>query len=358
MSETGPSQTTPSPDGSVAPWKLLLAFLAAFLGFNALAIALPHDPYVRYQQIEKTLQFRATWAYERNHFDKVPIDVAVIGNSRLAAAIGAPALSKSLSEQLGRPMRAVNMSLPQEGDDAHYVMARQVLRDHPEVKLIVLSAIEQMPRMGHPAFRSIADAGDIVTAPVVINQDYFGNLTSLPYRQMSLFVQSLMPGVFDRRTAPDPKTYLGTDYDTTRNYTNQDGEFIDRGKSAPPAEILKVAQARLRDIAPPRLPASMADQEFAISRSYERKVAALAKANGTQVAFLYLPLYTNRAPISDEPFYTAIGPLIDGRFLATRTDLYGDYAHVNSRGSALVTQWLGDQIAQRVKSGQIMLKDK
>ena len=159
--------------------------LLAFVGLALLTMLLPHDRYARYQQLSDSLHFRSIWAYERIVFDDTPIDIAIIGNSRLQSAVSAPVLSERLSEQLGRPVRAVNLSLPQEGRNAHYSVARLLFEHHPDVELVVLSAIEAMPREGHPAFRNIADAGDVLAAPVLINRSFGDDLAFIPFRQMS-----------------------------------------------------------------------------------------------------------------------------------------------------------------------------
>ncbi len=105
------------------PWLLLAAVVLSFFGLSAATLALPHDPLVRYQQLAPTLHFRSIWSYERVAMDKTPIDIAIIGNSRLQSAISAPVVQARLSERLGRPVHVVNLSLPQEGRNAHYAMA-------------------------------------------------------------------------------------------------------------------------------------------------------------------------------------------------------------------------------------------
>ena len=199
------------------PWAMLAVVLAGFVGLAFLTTLLPHDRYARYQQLSETLHFRSIWAYERIAFDDTPINVAVIGNSRLQSAVSAPVLSQQLSERLGRSVHVANLSLPQEGRNAHYSVARELFEHQSGVDLIILSAIEAMPRDGHPAFRNIADASDVLTAPAFINRDYGEDLSFIPFRQMSLFIQSLAPGAFGIRSF-DENAYFGNDYDTTLSY--------------------------------------------------------------------------------------------------------------------------------------------
>ena len=85
---------------------VLLLVLALFAG----TVALPHNPYIRYQMLRNTLHERAQWIYERTHFDPTPIDIIVVGPSRSASAIDAPLLSQLLSDRLGRPIHTVNLT--------------------------------------------------------------------------------------------------------------------------------------------------------------------------------------------------------------------------------------------------------
>ena len=327
------------------PWLLLAAVVLSFFGLSAATLALPHDPLVRYQQLAPTLHFRSIWSYERVALDDTPIDIAIIGNSRLQSAIAAPVLQARLSERLGRPVRVANLSLPQEGRNAHYAMAKQLFAHHPEVKLVLLSAIEDMPREGHPAFRNIADAGDVVAAPVLINRTYLDDLAFIPFRQMSLFVQSLMPETFGVGEH-DGADYIGPDYDTTLSYVSPTRGFIDKDVVIP-AEVLRPpAQERARSITPAVLPAALAAQEYPIEYHYTRAIADMARANGSAVGFIYLPIFEFPEPLRQGEFYRAIGPVITADCIAPRSELYSDYGHLTRAGAHRVSRMLGDTLAR------------
>jgi len=111
---------------------LLLALLAiCFLSWCVITYLLPHDRYVRYQQLTGSDLFRTRWVYERIHYDKTPIDVAIIGSSRLETSVSAPVLEKELSEKFGRPIHVANLAIPEEGRNLHYIVARELLENHP-----------------------------------------------------------------------------------------------------------------------------------------------------------------------------------------------------------------------------------
>ena len=239
--------------GGARAWPLLALLALGFLAFNAATLLLPHDPYARYQQLLPTIQFRAVWGYERTVFDKTPIDVAVVGNSRLGAGVSAPQLQQQLSAALGRNVNVANLSMPQEGQNTHYVIAKRLLEHHPEVKLIILSAIGQMPREGHPAFRNLADARDVVGAPILLNADYANDLAFLPWRQISLFVQGLFPATFGIHDFAG-SAYDGPGYDTTASFRTPTGNYVDRDSIHSDAELRGQADARAATIDAPQLP--------------------------------------------------------------------------------------------------------
>ena len=187
---------------------------------------LPHDRYIRYQQLTDSDLFRTRWVYERIHYDKTPIDVAIIGSSRVEAAISAPILEKELSEKLGRPIHVANLAIPQEGRNLHYLVARELMENHPETRIILLSVVEKAD-LTHPAFRYLADPIDVLQAPLLLNHYYFLDAAFLPYRQMSYFVQTHFPAWFgvSRTFRTD---YMGTGMDTTHSFYLPSGKLVDR----------------------------------------------------------------------------------------------------------------------------------
>lgn len=344
--------TQPATEEAGSAWLAIALTLLTFVALSAATLLLPHDRYVRYQQLLPTIQFRTVWSYERIEFDPTPIDVAVIGNSRLQAAISGPQLEAELTGDLGHPVRVANLSLPQEGRNAHFAVAKLLLERRPELKLIVLSAIEQMPREGHPAFRNIADASDILSAPVLLNRDYLNDLAFVPYRQMALFVQSHFPASFGVTRKWDRTAYIGPEYDSTFSFDTPTGNHVDRDQIHSAADLLPSATARARSITPPLLPASAADMEFAVERHYTDEIRALAAKRGVKIAFLYAPIFHYPLPVQQASYYKAIGPLAEAKFLSGHPDFYSDYGHANRRGAQQVTSSLADFIVSEKLLGE------
>jgi hypothetical protein len=75
---------------TIIPWRRgVLIMLGVALLAAALAGSLPDNPYQRWSTLEKTIQNRLRWIYERIHDDPAPIDIVLLGPSRGGAAPGA-----------------------------------------------------------------------------------------------------------------------------------------------------------------------------------------------------------------------------------------------------------------------------
>ncbi|RZF64130.1 hypothetical protein EWE75_12325 [Sphingomonas populi] len=332
---------------------LLALFVVAFLVCCVGVTLLPHDRYIRYQQFDGTIMRPLGWIYERLHYDRTPIDIAIIGASRTQAGISGPRMQAILSEKLGRPVHVANLSMPQDGRNLHYELTKELLATHPEVKLILYSLIEHASRTGHPAFRNVADTRDVLTSPVVINPKYFDNLAFQPYRQLSLFLQTQMPGLFGVHLAFDPALYLGTNRDTTLSEWSIHGKWIDRDAIHTDAELAAAAKGKVAKRNPIFLPPRFRDYEYAVERRYTRAAVSLAQAHHVQTGFIYLPIYKHDQPIADIAFYRARGFIMSAGVLASDPRNYTDYAHLNRVGSTKVTRWLADWLSTLERRRQL-----
>ena len=223
--------------GQRRAWILLALLAICFSSYCVLSYFLPHDRYIRYQQLAHSDLFRSRWVYERIHYDKTPIDVAIIGSSRLETSVSAPVLEKELTEKLGRPIHVANLAIPQEGRNLHFLVARDLMENHPETRIILVSVVEQAD-LSHPAFRYLADPAELLGAPLFLNHYYFLDAAFLPYRQMSYFIQTQFPDWFGvSRTFR--KDYLGTAFDTTYSFHLPSGKLVDRFHVMPPEDKLE-----------------------------------------------------------------------------------------------------------------------
>jgi hypothetical protein len=326
-------------------WGSTLAAIIAVAGFVAgIASALPDDPYMRFATLDHTIQNRVRWIYERIWFDPAPIDVAIIGPSRSGAGVSSPRLEADLAAT-GHPLRTVNFSLPENGRDLNWVILEQLLSTkHP--RLIVIGVLEKPSRFGHPAYKYVAPAIDVIDPAYFGNLNYLSNLIYLPYRQLRLTAARLLPGAFDLPTRFDPGHYRGSNDDTTRSFQAADGHVVDRDHRVNKTSLEAQVADFERGIRPPLLGTAGRDVEFGDDRVYVARMARLATAHGARVAFLFLPYYTGPAAVQEMAHYARFGPLLDGSFVANHDEWYSDVAHLNHEGAIVLTDWLAPQVAR------------
>ena len=327
-------------------WTMRLGLMLGVALLAAVAACLlPDDPYMRFATLDATIQNRIRWIYERVHFDPTPIDIAVIGPSRSGAAVSSPRLEADL-RAAGHDWHTVNFSLPENGRDLALVVTEELLATkHP--RLIVIGVIEKPSRFGHPAFKYVAPRADVVDPAYFGNLNYLANLIYLPYRQLRLAAARVVPGHFGLPARFDPARYAGPNDDTTITYRAGDDTLVERNRVVAPVELTAGVVRYERGVRPPLLGSRGADVEFGDERTYVRRIAALARAHGVPVVFLFLPYYTGPAAVQERALYEQYGAVIDASFVARRSEWFSDVAHLNHVGAQVLTDWLAPQLAAR-----------
>ncbi len=325
-------------------WATKLWAIAAIAVLAATGAALlPDDPYMRFATLDHTIQNRVRWIYERTHFDSTPIDILVVGSSRIGAGVSSPRLEADLAA-LGHPARTVNFSLPESGRDFNWVILQQALATkHPQ--LIVISVAEKPSRFGHPAYKYVAPAADVIDPAYFGNLNYLTNLMYLPYRQLRLAAARVVPALFDLPTTFDPRRYRGSNDETTRSFQAADGHIVDRDHQVAKADLTAQVTDYERGVRPALLGRNGADIEFGDDRAYTARMVQLARTAGAHVVFLFLPYYTGPSTVQERAFYEQFGPVIDASFVSSHDEWYSDYAHLNHDGALVLTDWLAPQIA-------------
>lgn len=320
-------------------WILSALFAICFMSYCVLSYLLPHDGYIRYQQLSHSDLFRSRWVYERIHYDKTPIDVAIIGNSRVESSISAPILEKELSDKFGRPIHVANLAIPQEGRNLHYLVASELLENHPETRIILVSVVENAD-LSHPAFRYLADPVDLLRAPLFLNHYYFLDAAFLPYRQMSYFVQTHFPTWFGvSRTFR--KDYMGTGFDTTYSFYLPSGKMVDRYHVMPKDQLDAASNQMVKGLGGPwREPSRWHALNNPLEKVYTERLVQVAKEHCVETIFVHLPFYKSPTHMYDEAFYRNLGPLLDAEELNSNPQNYGDSGHFNRYGTDLISAWL------------------
>lgn len=317
---------------------------------TALLMLLPNNDYYRWQQGDGTILFRARYVYERTHFDKRPIDVAMIGSSRMEASARVNELSAGLSQRLGHPVSVVNFGMPQEGRDLQWAVVEQLLNTRPDVKLIVLTAGAEST-LSHPGFRFLGTDAAILGAPAIYNLNYIENALTVPYRHLAYFIQGLAPSAFRLSTQFDPAIYDKLTFDPTETFTTGDGILVDRERVMDPAQ--RGGPTPPAAVVDRKLRLFPLDQRYAVERHYLRRIAALAREKKVTIAFLRVPTYRGAEEYFDDPgFYTAIGPVLEPVQLADDYRNYMDKDHLGRTGTAKLSPWLVEKLAPIVTAAE------
>jgi hypothetical protein len=314
----------------------------------AASIALPHSPYIRFQNLKGTIYDRMGWIYERIHYDDAPIDVAFLGSSRTGAGIYPTLLEPALAAR-GVSARVVNFALPATGFDIRETIALELLSTRP-VKLIVFDVGEAFPRDGHEAFGDVASLRELETAPWLVNRTLPRNLVRLPLRQISLAFNSVAPDVFGFRRSFDAARYPGSTIDP-RSMLNLPEDFDKLGTAEHKAKLEAQSRLRHQQLRPPFLPGRFADIEFGVSRTYVERVAALAASRNAKVVFLYLPFYKGPLAPREEAWLKGFGPILKANFMVDDPNFFEDSAHTAATPQVknALTNWVADQVAPLLK---------
>ncbi len=317
-----------------------IAFVAAsIIGLATLlsaAVLLPHDRYYRYQAHNSVTTRQADWIYERLHFDPTPVDVALLGTSRMLGGLSTWIVETEYCKATGRRIHVANLAIPYTGRNMHYVLAKEVLAAKSPV-LVITELNEVETRRPHAAFIFLADARDVLSAPAFINLNYLSDLLRLPGRQAGLFVQTLLrtPAV---RKEFDAEAYDGPDRDLTKEIALIDGETKSRDVTRTARHMEAVSAHREAGVSPLHLlPEPLHAFEYRFARHYLRKIENAAAENDANYAYIYLPAYKAPQPTADLTTELNItAPIIDlGGAITLDPAKWLDATHVNYAGAKL-----------------------
>jgi hypothetical protein len=340
----------PEPRPRLSPRAFIgIAVVAAVLCLAA-ACALPHDRYIRFQGLTEPEVVKVGWIYERIHFDTSPIDVVFIGTSHTVFGVDDETVERSCRNAGGKSCASVNFAIEHLGRDMHWLLTREVLEArHP--KLLVVEVQETEYRALHPAFAYLADAGDLFSAPLIINTSYFDDLVRLPLRQISLSAQTLAPSLFGVHRKFIPALYRGRHWvDAYAEYgsiAHPAAHPVPRTGVASNAELERErAHSESDDASRTHLPMSLRPLEYRANLLYLEALLTLAREKNIEIRFLYMPAYRGPPTPGFASFYDRFAPTwLMPREIVDNHEMWLDVAHLNYAGATALSQWLGMKIA-------------
>ena len=327
-------------------------FLAFFVAATALiligATLLPHDRYHRFQTHHNVTTRKADWIYERLHFDKTPIDVAIIGTSRSAGGLSGPHIERAYCLATGRRIHVANLAIPVTGRNMHYVVAKELARTKT-VQLAVLELNEIESRRPHKGFIFLADSIDVVTAPVAINLNFASDLLRLPGRQIELFLKGLFAKP-DLRMRFDPDSYAGPHMDLTQVMYSIDGKMKSRDVVHAKTEMEFMRKIRAAGASPTYLmPPLLRPLEYRFPRRYVDKARRAIQKAGGALAFSYIPAYgaADYPDILRDELALRETILELGADIPADHSLWLDATHLNATGARLASERFSQALAEK-----------
>jgi hypothetical protein len=318
---------------------VLCAAIAVAVLLDAAVLLLPENDYQRWQLLDDSMGGRLRWIYERIHFDPKPVDVAILGPSRAQLGLSAAAVERNL-RQHGKHVDVANFALEGAGRNLQWAIVDELFKAKSP-KAIILEVDDQPYPFGHFAFKSVAPAEAIVFPPTPFLHNYLYDLAYLPIRKVRLFGANLFPGLFGLSKQFDPQHYAQNRTDYSTSFPGEFGKMVDMEHPVPRATLL----------AEPREPVPRTLVARAFSRInggedhiYIRKIAEEAKAHGTQLIFVFLPMFNGPETISDLDFLEQFGPVLNYGDLAQQDQLYENWSHLNHAGAMTASARLADAI--------------
>jgi hypothetical protein len=318
---------------------VLCAALAVAFVLSAAACLLPENDYQKWQ-LQEIMNDRLRWIYERIHFDEKPIDVAIIGPSRVQLGLSAAAVEEKLAER-GKHANVANLAFPGAGRDIQWAIVDELFKAKSP-KLLVLEVEDQPYPFGSFAFKYIAPAKEIVLPPTPFLHNYLYNLAYLPIRKLTLFGADLFPDLFGLSKDFDPERYAQSPTDYSTSFIGDLGKLVDMEHPVPRATLLAEAQPLDR---PTLFGRALTRINGGEDHLYLRKIAAEAKAHGAQLIFVFLPVFNGVESASDQDFLKQFGPVLNYGDLAQRDELFENWSHLNHAGAMTASARLADAIA-------------
>jgi hypothetical protein len=338
-----------------APKRFFALTAALILAIIAGACLLPHDRHLRFASLQEPAVVKAGWIYERIHDDPTPIDVVFIGSSHSVFGVDSAEIERNVRGLIGQDVHVVNFALQHFGRDVPWLLAREAIKAR-KVRLLVVEVPEDESRAMHPAFASLADPSDMLTAPLVVNVSYFPDLALLPLRQISLFLSTMLPGAYGAAPGFNPIQYRGAHWDDT---WAEEGSTVapihpvrprNTSPSAAEMERERVHWAQLT-ASKLSLPPTLSWLEWRANLQYVDRIAALARRHSVALCFLYLPTYRGPAQPTQVTAYEKLAPIWypPPKLLADRA-LWSDINHLNYYGARALASWLATRLADERES--------
>jgi hypothetical protein len=348
-----------------------IGFVVLLLVMLLLPVLVPRTALPSREQIYTSLPWSVgpyPFIHDQIYNEKSDVDIAIIGDSQIWAAIDTPYMQRQLSAKLGRPAVVITLCCPWAGFDGLYFLARDLLQ-HRQVHMLVfsdasgLSVVQDTPhKQAWRWFRYAEDAGELAGLSLGYKLTYYyGSILGMPRNLISLLRPNLAPVLTlekKRDLEEDhhwlmPSERLGS-LAMQISFENRPDLF---SKFTPVTTV----EPSDFDIYSPETKDKFHFAESvkpSLQIYFARKLAALAQAHRTRLTCLNVPFYENRkSSFIQERFYwpeamqtpvnmVGISPAVLFASLPEKdvSNLFWDAYHFNENGQAYFTRLLAPSL--------------
>lgn len=305
-------------------------FIAAGMIIPAVILFLPVDKKYQYAFVKNACTLKSNYIYHRIYDDTLPVDVVFLGSSHTMCGINDSIVQKVLADH-GHQLHAANLGFCRMGRDMEYTILKDlVTRKAP--KMLVLEVRQEEPELSHPDFGYLADIGDVLAPPMVINRSYFPDLAN----------------AFTVRLNYARDLLCRNDYNTP--YEAPHLAFLHQNIIADTAVLYGGARFRWERYYSHSSPAWVDRIMTCYPKSYVSKIMALAKSHHVKVVMLYIPNfgYPYHKP-KELDYYRRLCDVIlmpDSFFDNEKHWMESD--HLNSPAAAILSDSVGRYIAGHI----------
>ncbi|MEM7373196.1 MAG: hypothetical protein AAF587_31520 [Bacteroidota bacterium] len=306
----------------------LAIFFSPFLLGGILLFVLPYETEFAYSAIEKHCR-NGNWIQHRLFESSTNIDVACIGTSRTMCGISDHLLEQSLARDQAT-MHVANLGFARLGRSLHYAFAKALLTHH-QPKVLIVEVQTKESRNSHLDFPYVANASDVLLAPVFMNGQYAADI----------FTASKLRFFYWRARILGEKWTIDS-MDIHRTHS-----FILGGPH------LNIDSAYLRPLPLLNSPKGLKQQVHRLNHHYPywylAKIKEACDKRGVALRFLYLPNCNDdpaQLPIDLDQYREWATVWMPPDTIIHQSSTYMDPDHLNETGATQLTEWLAHQIAQ------------
>ncbi|MCH8905355.1 MAG: hypothetical protein IIA45_15760 [Bacteroidetes bacterium] len=306
-----------------------LLFIAPIITISGFVLFSPYDREFAFNYVRKDNDFHnSSWMYNKIFVDTSSIDAVFIGSSRTLNAVNDEYINKEFSKSKHQLNNIAAMGYYRPGRNVYYVLAKDILK-YKQPKYLIIEVRLAESRFSHITFPVVAEARDIVYAPLFINHDYFPDLLYGLKMRYLYHREKLYPTLTIKAVEWPNKAYGWIPYNRVEN----------------PAKLTRLKARAWYRHGPVNEKSSskyIRKIESLYAKQYLKKIYTLTKEANCKLVFLYLPSYgSNGIEPKERAIYERLGELwIPPIELFIDPAVYGDNNHLNLEGSDRLTKWL------------------